>query len=664
MGADRESLAATIGLRPETSAGVMRAAATARPRAAWLAVDRILGLAAPLDALDPESSAVGLGWTPSIAVVGSISVLLSALAANASRAGYDFSIPLVYAACALLFIPATARVVHPHASRAERLTVVIIVTLALFAIRLAREPVAFIDHDEFLHWLTTIDILERGRLFTPNPLLPVSPLFPGLEIVTSAIANVSQNSLFVSAVALLFVGRIVFVAALFFAYEKISGSARVAATGCLVYMGCSTFLVFDAHYSYESLAVVFVALAWFTEALAERSPGQAWRISLSLTIPLLLALSVTHHMSAFFAGAMLIGVAVLEPIRELGRPIQVRLLFVAGCALLFPLVWSHAVGDPTAGYLGPVFGDGVRDVARLLTFSSGRKLFVSDDGIVAPAWQRYITIAAVAAIGLGLSSGFIRSLRIAKFAQARPSLWSNSRLVLSTLLTFAYPASILFRLTRSGWEIGNRVGALSFVGVGLIVAIGVATHWQGASRSLLRALAIGFVGAVILVGGIISGEGPWILVPARFKVSADAASIEPMDISAARWTLQWLGAGNMFAADRINRLLLATYGRQDVATTLEDPRDTSVAILSERLGREQRDVLAEVGIQYVMVDLRMTTALPAVGVYFDGAVMDRSYVTPLAPKALLKFDGEPTVSRPFDNGYLIIYDVRALDDAR
>ncbi|MGO8477736.1 hypothetical protein ACC739_38260, partial [Rhizobium ruizarguesonis] len=54
--------------------------------------------------------------------------------------------------------------------------------------------VAFIDHDEFLHWATVKDILEAGRLFLPNPLLPVSPLYHGLELITSALVNLSGLS--------------------------------------------------------------------------------------------------------------------------------------------------------------------------------------------------------------------------------------------------------------------------------------------------------------------------------------------------------------------------------------------------------------------------------------------------------------------------------------
>ena len=134
-----------------------------------------------------------------------------------------------------------------------------------------------------------------------------------------------------------------------------------------------------------------------------------------------------------------------------------------------------------------------------------------------------------------------------------------------------------------------------------------------------------------------------------------------MGVETAQWSRAWLGPGNHFASDRINRLLLATYGRQEVASTLQDPRDVSLAIQSQKLGAAEIALLRQLQIDYVLTDLRLTTALPVVGVYFDGGAADRGHTTPLATKALLKFNFDSSVSRPFDNGYQIIFDVRKLD---
>ncbi len=633
--------------------------------AAWggRGVARLVGVEGEVD-LGPPPARRGLGWAPALTLLAAVCVLACGFAANASRAGFPFAIPVVHAACALFLAPLSARLIHPTASRQERIVLVLAATAALFAIKLVRAPLYFVDHDEFLHWVTTEDILARHRLFTPNPLLPVSPLYPGLELATVATASLSGLAAFPSAVIVLAMARLAFVSAFFLACERITDSARVASIACIVYMGSSTFLVFDAHFSYESLAVVFLAAVWLAEAKAARDVARAPWISGVLTLPLLAALAVTHHTTAAFAAALLCAATIIEHGLGRSRGFELRLVLVATVSLLLPLAWSRFMGNPTIGYLGPVLEGGMRELSRLIAFAPGRKLFVSDDGDVAPIWAKLTTFAAVIVLCLGLAIGFFRALRLRMPGVIGRLRLADSRLIVLTALTLAYPVSVLFRFTKSGWEIGNRLGSLSFFGVALIIAIGVAAFWQSSSRSAWRATALGLAAALVVVGGVISGEGPRLLVPARFKVSADSASVEPMGISAATWTCEWLGPGNTFVADRVNRLLLATYGRQDVTTTLNDFRDASIAVLSKTLGNAERSVLSQLGVRFLMIDLRLTTGLPVVGVYFDGADGDRSYAAPPEPKALLKFNDEPNVSRVFDNGYLIIYDVSRIADAR
>ena len=153
-------------------------------------------------------------------------------------------------------------------------------------------------------------------------------------------------------------------------------------------------------------------------------------------------------------------------------------------------------------------------------------------------------------------------------------------------------------------------------------------------------------------------------MPAKFKVSADSASISKLNIDAAEWTRTWLGERNLFTSDRISRLLLSTYGRQDVASTLQDGYDTSDAVLAPILGPAQRGLLKSAGVDYFASDLRITTGLPSVGVYFDGGERDRDYRSPPKATPLLKFDAEPEVGKVFDDGFIFIYDLRTLDGKR
>ncbi|RWY84529.1 hypothetical protein EHI44_17785 [Rhizobium leguminosarum] len=639
----------------------------------WIAA--FLGLRRQDSAVGGVADPSSLGMSPVVAFLCSCALIVAALAANASRLGESWAVPTFYCAIAAIFLPAAARIIHPGASRLERLALIVIVTSALFVVRLIRAPVAFIDHDEFLHWATVNDILEAGRLFLPNPLLPVSPLYPGLELITSALVNLSGLSVFAAGLIVLAAARMMLMLTLFLLFEKITDSARIASIACLIYMGSSTFLLFDVHYSYESLAIPMLAVVLLASESrrVERGDTAGWPTVVA-TMVLIVALAVTHHLTSYFCAALLCGTAVMEWLRQDASAVQRRqAILLASIAVIAPVAWSKIVGNPTGSYILPVLAGGIDEVAQLVSSStSTRKLFVSDTGALAPAWQRYLTMAGVALICLGLLTGFLRSLvfngqhRNASilWPPTRWRLWRSSLLQILVLVTLAYPISIIFRLTRSGWEIGNRIGSLSFLGVAIVVAVAVAAFWHGASRGWLRATALAAAATTVLVAGVISSEGPRILVPAGYEVSADSSSIEPMGISAARWTREWLGGDQHFATDRINRLLLSTYGRQRVSTTLESGQDTGMAITAADLGPMERKLLIDSGVSFVMVDLRMTTGLPGVGVYFDGGAQDRNHTVPLQASSLLKFNSEPDVDRTFDNGFMVIFDVGRLGKTR
>jgi hypothetical protein len=635
----------------------------------WRTLLRLLGIA-PFDrSVDQPTAPSSLAWPQAIAVNAGVASLLAAASANASRIGQDWATIGFYISIAIIFLPVGFRLALPDVCRSERIANLLIAALGLFALRVIRAPLFFVGHDEYLHWTTAQNIIETGHLFSSNVLFPIGPAYPGLEVVVTAIAELSGASVFVSALVLLSIARLLFVGALYLIYERIAGSARRASLACLFYMGCSTFVFFDTNFSYESLAMPLFALALLINLRVRDWRGTGLPRLLTTFALAVLSLSMTHHVTAYALAALLIGLFLLETISGGAAAARVGLAVAAVLAIAIPTGWSHFVGNPGEAYLGPVFENALYDVVRLVHFSTGRKLFTGDDGAVAPLWQRSMTLASVGLICLGLVLGFFRSLSFAGAPFARgiaPKTWSsvfgwtNSPVILLTMLTFGYPISIVLRLTRGGWEIGNRIGPFAFLGVGIVLSIAATTCLKGESKSVWRAACISAIATIILVGGVISSEGPRILVPARYQVSADAASIEPMGVAAALWTKQWLGAENHFAADRVNRLLLSTYGRQLVSTTLQHGYDAGEVMVAEKFGPKEVAVLQKVGIDYLFTDLRLTTGLPVVGAYFDGATADQMLFAPPKPESLLKFNTMDGVNRVFDNGYAVIFDVRAL----
>ena len=401
--ADQQFASSIVGATPGSRGRTIRNSRSS----IWTIILRVLGVATIDQRADPLVKSSRPIWSQAIAINAAVAVVLSAFAANASRNGHEWAVPGFYLSIALLFFPAVARLVLPDVSRSERIANLTIAALGLFMLRVIREPQFFTGFDEYLHWTTAQNIVERGHLFTPNILLPIGPSFPGLEVVVTAIAQLSGVSIFASAMVCLAVARALFVGALFLIYERVTGSARVAALACVFYMSCSTFVFFDTSFSYESFALPLMTLVLLldlqTRAAARRALGPLF---LALLIALQ-ALSMTHHVTAYALAGILLGYAGLELVSGGPKAVGLPLALAAASAILIPVAWSQAMGNPGTAYLGPVFENALRDVSQFLQFgSSTRKMFTSDDGTVAPLWQRLTTIASVALTCLGLAFGF------------------------------------------------------------------------------------------------------------------------------------------------------------------------------------------------------------------------------------------------------------------
>ena len=207
------------------------------------------------------------GWTAALSLTVATALLLIAAGHGAGRRGEaDLALLLFWSGIVLMVVPTSFRIVWPSVGRSERLVLLLLFAEGLFCLKILYSPTGFADYDEFLHWIAVDDLMTARRLFLSNPLLPVGPTYPGLEILATAIVDLTGLSVFAAGALLLAVLKGTFVGALFLFYERISGSPRMAAIACVVYMGCSTFVLFESMFSYESLGVVFCAVIFAAEA--------------------------------------------------------------------------------------------------------------------------------------------------------------------------------------------------------------------------------------------------------------------------------------------------------------------------------------------------------------------------------------------------------------
>lgn len=239
---------------------------------------------------------------------------------------------------------------------------------------------------------------------------------------------------------------------------------------------------------------------------------------------------------------------------------------------------------------------------------------------------------------------------------------SNPAMLALAAAAALFPATLVARLTQVGAEVAGRTPEFLFIGIGIVVALALARLSFRGRLGMLQATGTAAVLAVLLVGGVVVGLPGWARLPGPYLVAADGRSVESEGIAAAGWTQQTLGPDNVMVADRVNRILLATYGRQQMVTAYETRVPVRFLYLSKELGVTQRDIIRTGAIHYLLVDRRLTTAVPVVGHYFDRGETEflGEPETPLDPAFLDKFDRQPDVSRIFDSGNIQLYDVSAL----
>ena len=583
----------------------------------------------------------------SVYVAQAAGLLVVALGIAIVRSGSGWGEPVFLLGMLAVWVPAAARVVGGEITRNEGAALVVGTGMALYCVKLLYTPLSFDLHDEYLHWRTASDIVETERLFNENSVLPVSPLYPGLEIATSAVVKLTGLSTYVAGTILIGAARFITTLALYLLYEVVGGS-WIASVAALIYMTNPKFIFFDALYSYETLALALALLALCLVARRPPVRGVDRMAFTGLVVLILAAVSFTHHITSFVLVGVLVLLAVAAVVlRETGS--RLWLSSVAACAVLFVSGWLVVVAREVVDYLAPTLGAGFAEVVDLIRREgSSRQLFRSH-GETAPVWERAGILVWTAITLVCLPFAVLRIWRQRRF---------DAFVVVFFLGFVAYPASGFFRLTRSGAEAADRSSAFVFVAVAFLCALAILGNVRKSrSRSWIAGTTV--VMSLLFYGGFALSGARWSRFPGPYLVAGDERSVEREGISAASWTRRFLGADNRIATDRVNRLLMFTHGRQRPVTALADGIDVSPLFFSPHIFRYERRLLRRGAIEYVIADYRLTRGLPALGFFYEpteeGALTHR---TPIQRAAYAKFDRLSLATRTFDSGNIVIYDVR------
>ncbi len=542
----------------------------------------------------------------------------------------------------LIVGPIAYRLTVAEASPSERLGLVCLLGMTLYAVKVARDPFMFTYPDESVHAYNALEIARHGRLFGANPILRITPYYPGLEGATSALMAMTGMSVFAAGVVLIAAARLVMMIGLFALMRLVGGSARLAGLATVVYAGQANFLFFSGQYSYESLALPLAVALVVCAGCWMRAPDRGWMV---LVAVLGEAVAVTHHLTSYAVVAALLALAVIHrllPWRRERNPWPVALL-VAGAAA----AWFVVAGPQTIDYLSPVVGRAFGGFVDTVTGSAApRRLFADTSGApVAPVGERVISFASVLVLAAGLAAGCLRLWR---------QRTTNPFVALFVLAGATYFAALALRFASDAWEVGNRASGYLFLGLGFVVAVAIVGPQLDGVRASLRRPLITAGLVLIVIGGVILGWPSNLRLSQPLVVRADGGRITSETLGMAEWVRQTLPGRRFAATEADGRMILSQGHAVAVAGARPDVRDVMAAPIllpwQVRLLRDDR-------LRYVVADRRRRSTDNDTAPYFavEGGSPER-----LRPAGVVDKYEAAGADRLFDSGRIVIFDAGAI----
>lgn len=608
-----------------------------------------------------------LRTAPLLALVTAAGLVMVALGNNAARTESGGAELLFWLGLALIYAPITFRLLSPSASRPERMALCLLLGMGLYAVRILYSPIASSPYDELATWRQTDDLLRSGHPFADNPLAAGFPAFPGLELVSAALVDLTGVSIFHAGLIAIGTARLILVLGLFLFLERVTGSARAAGAGIALYVCNPSFLFFDSQFHHEPMGLgLGAALLLVTVRWTKRGSDREKDALLFAVAILAASITLTHHMTSYVLAFFLLAWTVVAAFMERRRVVaadgggarpswlaaaQKGPALPAVVVILMPVVWFLTVAArETREELGGVLGGSVQGVIDLFVGSDEPKELFSGSGpsnsLIAKAIALASVIALMAVIALGIWNVWRR--------RRAPAIWA----VLAGVAVL-YPATLAVRLTQAGTETAQRASAYVFVGMAFLAAfVFGAVRWSTRrSRGLAVAAVLTAVATVIFLGGVIIGKVPATRQPGPFLVGADARSIGPQGMAAARFAAKYLPRDSRIVVDRSNSTLLGSYGGLSPVQGEIDGVPVARVLFDREFEPVHRFVLAQNKIDYIVIDRRLSQELPVLGFYFEPDEPGASTRTvPLSPQALRKFDRVSRLSRLFSNGDILVYD--------
>ena len=308
---------------------------------------------------------------------------------------------LFWLAILVPFIVQAVVLLAAHPSRRLRQLTIALVGLYPTLVYRLLSPLVLDNYDEHLHERGLVDLLHGGGLFKPNPLLPIGPYYPGLELFTGTVVRLTGLSSIVAINLVPLLCRLLFILALYFIAITVLRSERAASLTVLLYAANPEFFNFTSKFAYETIALTLAMGGALLLRRAQFKTGAAARRLTVLADLALVATVMSHHVTSWITFAFLVVWAMVSPPGQ--RKVVIRATAVMGIAIV---IWTAAIIGKLTGYLGPVFDGALQNLSGILGRGSGAQLFSQTTGYENPEWQRlllilYAALCAIAALVYG-----------------------------------------------------------------------------------------------------------------------------------------------------------------------------------------------------------------------------------------------------------------------
>ncbi len=517
-------------------------------------------------------------------------------------------------------------------------------------------PLILAGYDEHQHEQSLMNLLRGSGLFSPNPVLRVSPFYPGLEIFTSAGIRLTglPVALVMSLVVLLC--RLLLVLIIYHAALLVSPSRRGASLVLAFYAVSSEFYSFNSGFSYQTLALTLGLGGIFLLRRAQFADHAAARRLFIIASLVLIATVITHHATSWMVLAFLIAWAAVS--RKGERKLLARAAVVMGAAVA---IWTAALAAPLAGYFVPIFSSVLQSAQTFLAGTSGHQIFGASGGTPPIAnWERVVLVVYTLSCTLA-------ALVCAWIMFSRAFYNRDRMLGLLGALNLAFPITAAAHFDPSVGELGDRASTFLFLPLALSCSLIIQRHPRVTRRPARRhnpirpAVLIALIGGttVIYLGGILLGSNPdWNRLPGPYLVSAEDRTQDPETIAAVDWAATHLPAGSTVVADRIPADLLASQARLWPESQPQQGLEPAQLYFSDTWGTQQTAIVKGLHIDYLYVDTRLADSLPYAGYYISEG--ETTKPTRITVADIAKFAHVPGLNAVYHHGPVTIYDTAGL----